>query len=373
MRRLLPRNPLSRGKTTRMTGPTRPEQAEADAPPPTLDLIQFLRIVADHWRGIVITAVSAGLVGAAVSLVLPKYYRAEVVFLPERGATAALRGALAGLAQFGLQLGLEAEGESPRIYQDLAMSRSILERLLWTPVPSVGNVPERPLIDWILPPQDDSTKRVQQAVQELAKAIEIRSDLQTGVVRVALEARSAVVASAAANRLVEYFDDFNVSKRKSRAQERRRFVEVRYREARGELAEAEAEAVRFLERNRLFQTSPELVQAYERLQRQLQVRQEVSLTLARELETARISEVNDTPVLTLIDTATPPALRHRPRRTFITIAMGMLGFVVGLGYAFVREHVERRAAGGDPDIAALGDRWRTLRSRVGRTRATGSA
>src|SRR5438132_8548828 len=49
------------------------------------------------------------------------------------------------------------------------------------------------------------------------------------------------------------------------------------------------------------------------------IRQEVSLTLRREYETARIEEVNDTPVITVIDPPVPPHERSSPKRLLLVL------------------------------------------------------
>lgn len=340
--------------------------------PPSLDLVQFARVLVDSWRLVFLTPFLLAVASGALSYAMPKSYRASAMFLAEReGDLLAGAGGLSGIAaQLGFQLG-SSPGQSPRFYVDLAGSREMLERLLSTEMPPSGEVEARVLIDWIEPPMEDSVKRVQRAVRRLDNAIAVVADLLTGTVRVELEAPDPIVAAAAANYLVEYFNDFNVVTRRSQAQERRRFVQERYEEVTGELAQAETAVKGFLERNRLYRDSPELMYEHDRLQRVVQRRHEVFVTLAREIETARIEEVNDTPVLTVIDHATPPIRRSRPRRTFIVISIGLFSFVVMVVAAFILENVRRRLAAQDPNALALQGRWQRLRARLSPARKAG--
>jgi uncharacterized protein involved in exopolysaccharide biosynthesis len=333
--------------------------------PPSLDFVQFARVVFDHWRVMILLPMALAILASIVSLVLPKYYMARVMFLPERESELPLGNpALTGLAsQFGVQLG-EGGSQSPRFYADLASSREILERLLWTEVPSRREEGTRPLIDWVQPPSDDSVRRVEKAVKRLGKHIRVNSDLQTGTVRMDVETRDPVVAAAAANHLVQYFNEFNVVTRRSRGGEQRRFVQGRYEEVAVELAAAEQLVTQFLERNRLYESSPELVFEYEQLQRKVGLTHELFRTLARELESARIDEVNDTPVLTIIDNATSPVKRSRPRRTLTVISVALFGVVIALCYVFLAENVQRRMAAGDPNAAVLREYWRRFQTRL---------
>src|SRR5205823_6630604 len=134
-----------------------------------------------------------------------------------------------------------------------------------------------------------------------------------------LDAAYPVLAAAVANRFVAYLNDFNTKSRQSQARERRKFIEQRLADGEGELRTAEESLRTFYERNRSWQQSPQLVFEEGRLRRQVEIRQEVYLTLRREYETARIEEVNDTPVITVIDRAVPPREKARPQRKLLVV------------------------------------------------------
>ena len=83
------------------------------------------------------------------------------------------------------------------------------------------------------------------------------------------------------------------------------------------------------------------------MRRQLEIRQEVYLTLKREFEMARIEEVNDTPVITVIDAAIPPQKRSSPqRRAMVLLALIAGGFAAAL-WAMGASYLEHLASTGD--------------------------
>src|SRR5207247_10065243 len=152
-------------------------------------------------------------------------------------------------------------------------------------------------------------------------------DDQTGMVRANVTSWYPELAAAIANRFIDYLNDFNTRKRQSQARERRKFVEQRITAAELELRAAEEELRTFYERNRSYQQAPQLVFEEGRLRRQVEIRQEVYLTLKREYETARIEEVNDTPVITVIDVAVVPQEKSWPKRTLFVVLSFLLALL----------------------------------------------
>ena len=186
-----------------------------------------------------------------------------------------------------------------------------------------------------------SSDSLSRGVRRLRNMISTQIDNQTSIVRLTVDSRYPALAAGIANRLITYLNDFNTQTRQSQARERRKFVEQRVTSAELELRAAEGSLRSFLERNRSWQQSPQLVFEEGRLRRQVDIRQEVYLTLNREYETARIEEVNDTPVITVIDPAVSPQLRSSPRRSLM-IGLGLVaGAILGVFWAFGREYLER--------------------------------
>jgi uncharacterized protein involved in exopolysaccharide biosynthesis len=141
--------------------------------------------------------------------------------------------------------------------------------------------------------------------------------------------------------MVGLLNDFNQRTRNLRARERRKFAEARTNEAQKDLEIIEDSLRGFLTRNRQLEFSPQLLFERNRLERQVALRQEVYQTLRREYEIARIEEVNDTPVLTVVDPAVAPATPSSPRRIRMAFVAGVLGLLLGVALAFLLEYLER--------------------------------
>ena len=113
------------------------------------------------------------------------------------------------------------------------------------------------------------------------------------------------------------------------------------RTQRPELRQAETAVRNFYERNRGWQEAPALVFEEAQLRRQVTVSQEVYLTLRREFETARIEEVNDTPVITVIDRAVAPQRKSWPKVGILAVLGLALGGIAGCVWAYGADYVDR--------------------------------
>src|SRR5205807_6017401 len=115
--------------------------------------------------------------------------------------------------------------------------------------------------------------------------------------------------------------DFNLHTRQTSAGEQRKFIEGRVATSEEQLRTAEEALRSFYERNRQWQSSPQLRYEEQQLNRQVAVQQELYLNLRREYETARIEEVNNIPVVTIIDHPAVPGRRIRPQRTITVLVL----------------------------------------------------
>jgi uncharacterized protein involved in exopolysaccharide biosynthesis len=149
--------------------------------------------------------------------------------------------------------------------------------------------------------------------------------------------------------MLRLLNQFNLERRQSQSHEQRRFTGDRLREAEQELREAERAQLRFLQTNRQYEGSPLLEFQAAQLARAVQLKQEVFLTLTKAHEEARIAEVRDTPVLTVIDSAVAPAKRSGPRRVLGTVVAFIVGGTLGVLLAYLATAWARTRRAPAPD------------------------
>ena len=84
---------------------------------------------------------------------------------------------------------------------------------------------------------------------------------------------------------------------------------------------------------------PELSVEYMRYQRDLQFANVKYETMLRQYENAKLSEASDLSTLQIVDPATPPDYKFKPRRARIMIIGTMAGFCWGVLWAFLSDHI----------------------------------
>jgi uncharacterized protein involved in exopolysaccharide biosynthesis len=285
----------------------------------------------------VFICLSAALLGLAAALLLPPRYIAVASFVPERASASRLPSGLGSLAsQFGVSLGSDGL-QSSRFYADVLLSRRVVEGVLrgyYSAVErGVVGLDSASLLDILRIQGRDSLDRLQKGVKKLRGAMSVAPDVRTNIVTLTVAAPDPYLAAAVANRFVATVNEFNTRNRQSQAGRRRRFIEQQADSAERELRAGEDRLKSFYEQNRSWAQSPELQYRLGQLQRQVDIEKEVYLTLRRELETARIDEVNDLPLVSVIDVAVPWRER-KPKRAPIVIAGLIAGVALSLLYAY---------------------------------------
>lgn len=295
-------------------------------------------------------------------------YRSTSMFQPEtRDSGGSRLSAIA--AQFGVGgAAFGGGGESVQFYTTLLESRDLLREAVLTDYVEVTGVEHRDtargnLVELLEVEGDTPEGEVRAAITWLNDHTSASANLDAGVVTLRVTARSPALAEAINRRLLELLDQFNRIKRQSRAREEREFVERRMESIQEELQQAEEALARFLEQNRSYQSSPELAFQAQRLQRKVDERQQTLTTLIQAYETARIDEVRDTPVLTVVDDPENSAVRMGG-----PLSSGKWGFAIGIllaiAFVLVRGYVDDVREQSPTDLRALEAARKRLGHRV---------
>lgn len=181
--------------------------------------------------------------------------------------------------------------------------------------------------------------RREAAIKRLRKLTNTEVSSRTNIVRLTVKMRDPLLAQRVTGRYLEFLSDFNLMTRQTRGAAERKFTGQRVDEVKEDLKRAEDRLQEFLQRNRSYANSPELTFQFDRLSRDVSMQQQIYTSLVQAYEQAKIEEVRDTPVITILD---PPKVPVRPdsRHVVLKTILGLvLGGTFGVGLAFWREYV----------------------------------
>jgi uncharacterized protein involved in exopolysaccharide biosynthesis len=293
------------------------------------DQISPLRVAAAvlRHRGLVgKTVLLCLLAGAAAAFLPAREFVATSSFMPQARKTSSSLSGIA--AEFGLTVpGLDGR-ESPLFYVDLLESRAILESLadtVYTVETDTGRV-SGTLVQLLRSKGKTEGLRRDATIKTLRKKITAAAEEKTGVINLEVTARYPDLALAMNQHLLDLLNRFNLESRQSQAAAERKFTERRLEEVKLDFREVEDRLQLFLQRNRDYRNSPELLFQFERLNREVSTQNQLYTSLAQAYEQAKIEEVRDTPVITIVE---PPELPVRPLPRGL-LKLGLFSLIIGL-------------------------------------------
>lgn len=316
--------------------------AEQEAASDHLTFTRWIAGILLRWRTVVAFAIGALVLGIMATFIIPPVYRASTSFVANSSSNSKVQassggnGALGGLiSQFGGSLGGDPS-ESPNFYVELLSSRELLTRLLDSrfPNPRTGNPRDSATLLQILKiKKPDRQAQLEVAVKSLTKAIGPGFDPKTNLVWFSVDAQWAELSAQMANRLIDLVSTFNRETRVSRAKSKRAFLQMRHDSARTALRDAEERQRLFYEQNRGLIVAPGLKFEEQRIRRDVDLASDLYINLDRQLEVARIDEINDAALITVIDSAVTPRKARWPRYGVISVSSILLGAFAGLLFA----------------------------------------
>ena len=369
-----------------------------------VSLLDIAVLLMQHKRFIARFVLGAAVLAAAIALVLPVTYEANIVLLPPAQSSSmasALLGQLGGLGALGSLsslaggLGMKTPAD---MYVSLLKSRTVEDATIRR-------------FDLM---KEYRLKRISDTRKEFERRTNVVAGAKDGLIRITIQDRDATRAAELANGYVDEFRKLSASLAITEAALRRVFFEQQLRDAREKLTKAE-EAMRKTQQStgvlqidsqaraliestavlraqvaaktvqiqgmRSFATedNPELVLAkqqlaalesqleqlagsqkdtgsdivlskgrvtgagleYLRRYRDLKYNETVFELLAKALEIAKLDEAREGEIVQVVDAAVPPDKKASPHRTLIVIVMTVLAFFFVVLWIFIRRSFEQ--------------------------------
>jgi uncharacterized protein involved in exopolysaccharide biosynthesis len=316
-----------------------------DQPSPVLSTVTYdddeisllsLANILLRWRRTIVILGTIGLViGLVLGLTSTRLYQSSATFVPQGSESGASAG-LALAAQIGIRLPTAGGTWGPPMYVTLLGSRALLEPIARDTIIVAEQGGRRvPMMDLLKVKETTPARRADAAVRALSTIVSASEVKGIGAVKVSAKTPWPSVSLALAQLLVNSVNDFNAQTRQSQAAAERQFVERQAGEAEHELRASEDRLQAFLQSNREIMGSPQLTFERDRLQRDVSLRQQIYTSLLQSREDARIREVRDIPVITMVEPPVLPTMGESRGTLQKMIIDGVAGVMLGIAIAFL--------------------------------------
>lgn len=302
-----------------------------------INLLDLLIVLAKHKKRIIGLTFAAALLAIGYALSLPNIYTATAKILPPQqsqpSASAMLSqlGGLAGMA--GSSLGIKNPND---LYIAMLKSRSVMEKVV---------------------KRLDLQKVYKQetfngAMSALEGSTVISSD-KGGFITVEVSDKDPQLAANLANIFIEELSKLLQTYSLTDAAQKRTFFDQQLRQAKDRLTDAEL----------VLDKTPNTNLKYLDALRNLKYQEAVWEMLAKQFEMAKLDEAKDFPLIQVLDKATPPEKKSKPKRSMVVMLATLVAFFFAVTWAFISEALAR--SGSDPEQGARlqelrrAFRWRT--------------
>ena len=313
-----------------------------------IDLLEVFLKIWKYKRFIIIFTVIVAIGSIIYSLLQEPQYESEVS-LYKKTSEGGSRSRIQNIAsQFGMGGAVPTSGPQFSI-EDLIKSRRINRKIIYKKWDNKKFQDSVNLIEYFEIEGETSKEKFSSAYKSFKEKIEFSRDEESQLVTITVMMPEAQLAADIGNYLTRLIENYVQNEQKTSTRQNLEYIEKRLETVRKELRQAEEALRRFQESNRGWEQSPQLTMEHGRLQRQVNVKQQVYLTLQQEREMAEIELVKETPVINVLDEAVAPEFPSKPKKKLIVIVGTFAGFFVSLlivvlryVWSYVKGEMEKR-------------------------------
>ena len=167
------------------------------------------------------------------------------------------------------------------------------------------------------------------AIDQLSSRISIYEH-ESGMITVSILMEDELIAANIVNFVSDWIQDYISNEMSFKAKKNRVFIEEQLNSAKKDLFLSEEALSEFLKQNSLVDDNPEVMLEKGRLIRNVEVNQEVYITLRKQFELNKIEELKEKPIINILDIGDIPTDKSKPLRVLIVISWTFIAFFISI-------------------------------------------
>jgi uncharacterized protein involved in exopolysaccharide biosynthesis len=300
--------------------------------------IDWIELLSEFWRRRKFITIFTGgitLITIVIVLILPKQYTSSAVILPDvdKSHLSNLAGISNLAAMAGVNLG--GEGSLIQLYPTIIKSEWVLRNVIYHKYKTNKFADSVNLIQYWEYKESTPELNFEVTLKTLQELLDISTDMKLNVITMKIETTDPQLSADILNNAIDELNTFLLTKRTTNASEQRKWIEGRLVEVKKDLERSENALKEFREKNRIVTGSPQLMLEQARLEREVQINNTLYVELKKQYEVARINEIQDIPIVNVMDYARPAAKKSSPKRTITTLVMMFISFIGSLTLVFI--------------------------------------
>ncbi|MBQ8336758.1 MAG: chain-length determining protein [Bacteroidaceae bacterium] len=343
------------------------------------DILDMFAKVVSQWKFVAVVTGCFIIFGLVVAIGSVKDYTAEVVVAPETSSSSQLGAGLGSLANmFGVNMNTVTDEDAiyPELYPDIIQSLPFLSSLFNVNVVSPKNDIDTTYFyyitnqqklswfehiqKWIADTKDDFmvwtglskvdsciavfnpyqlSKKQMGAVDKLNGKIGIFVDKKTNVITLSFTDRDPLIAAIMADTIMSRLQQNITEYRTRKSIADCEYIQNMYDEAKREYDTAQEKYAIYCDRNQNVYLERYLVEK-ERLETDKEMRYQLYLQWAQQLQLAKAKVQEYTPAFTTLKPAAVPALPSSMRRLYILAIYAFLGLICSVSYILFKDKIK---------------------------------
>ncbi len=294
-----------------------------------LDFTSLIKLLFRYKRTIFLVTTFFIIFGILYILIVTPVYTAYTSILPsqEMNSSAQL-SRLQNLTSAIPFLSMPNSGDLSQVYPAILTSKTLLYMTLDSTFTDPGTGDTNTLLDWLEIEAESREQALDLGYKALERIIEVEPDNVSSLITVSISSKYPWLAAGLCGMLSNMLNEFAVEYQTSTAQNTRQFTQEQLRMQRDSLESAEINVRDFIKANINYLEDADLRMRFQELERERLAREQIWIEYRQQYEMARLQEVKDTPVLTILDKPIVPVKPSWPRKLIVlALSMGM-GFFI---------------------------------------------
>ncbi len=174
--------------------------------------------------------------------------------------------------------------------------------------------------------------RAMKAVQEV---IIVEVDKKTGLISVSAEAAEPVLVAQLVQKAVDLLQEYVIKYKTKQSRENLDFIQARYDEKKNEYEQARQMFFEYKDQHRNM-VSERVDMEFQHLKESYEMLSGIYLSLATQLEQAKITVMEQTPAFTVLEPVKVPLEKSWPKKSIVMVISGFIGGLIGLIVIFTK-------------------------------------